>query len=77
MFAPDAHALAGNTSFQLKFAFIMLASINAAAYHFGPFRAVVMGNRQRRPPNAAIMMGLGSLLLWTAVVVCGRLIAYV
>lgn len=77
LFAADARALAGNPAFQLKLAFMILAGINAAAFHLGPFRAIVAGNGRSRPPTAAIMMGLGSLLLWTAVVVCGRLIAYV
>lgn len=77
MFAADARALAGNTAFQLKLAFMILAGINAAAFHLGPFRAIVAGNGQRRPPLAAILMGLCSLLLWTAVVVFGRLTAYV
>jgi hypothetical protein len=77
MFAADARALAGNPAFQLKLAFMVFAGINAAAFHLGPFRAIVAANGQRRPPGAAVIMGVGSLLLWMAVVVCGRLIAYV
>jgi hypothetical protein len=77
MFAADAPALAGNVAFRFKLAFLALAGVNAAAFHRGPFRAMAAWSPQSRPPTASIVMGLCSLLLWTSVVVCGRLIAYV
>lgn len=77
MFAADASALVVNPAFQIKLAAIGIAGINAAAFHLGPFRTIRQWDEARRPPLAAAVMGGASLLLWTAAVVCGRMIAYV
>jgi hypothetical protein len=77
MFAADATSLATNAAFQLKLALLLLAGLNAAAFHLGPFRTISRWEQGRRPPRAALLMGATSLVLWTSIVVCGRLIANV
>ena len=77
MFTADAVALSTNTAFQIKLALILLAGLNALACHRGPLRTVETWDRHARPPRTAAIMGFCSLVLWIAVIVCGRLIAYV
>jgi hypothetical protein len=77
MFTADATALARNPAFQLKLVLIMLAGINVLACHLGPLRALVATDAGQRPGAAAIATGAISLVLWIAVIVCGRMIAYV
>ena len=76
MFTADATALARNPAFQLKLVLIALAGLNVLACHLGPLRALVATDVGQRPPAAAIATGAISLALWTAVIVCGRMIAY-
>jgi hypothetical protein len=77
MFTADAVALAANPAFLLKLGIMALAGLNAAAFHFGPFRSIGTWNEGRPPPAAAVATGACSLGLWSAVILCGRLIAYV
>jgi hypothetical protein len=70
LFAADAQALARSTVFQLKLALIVLAGANAAL-----FRLRV---RDLEAP-LGVLAGVGAALslgLWIAVVVAGRMIAY-
>lgn len=75
LFVTEAAALARNPVFLVKLALILLAGLNAAAFHLGPWRAVA-GWDQGRPPQAARVAGLLSIGLWLSVIACGRLIAY-
>jgi hypothetical protein len=67
LFAADASALVASPVFLAKVALIALGVLNVLVFH------------RLRPPwgLAARLSALTSLLLWTAVVVLGRLIAYV
>ncbi|BAC89256.1 hypothetical protein [Gloeobacter violaceus] len=73
LFAADAAALAANPAFRVKLTLIALAGANAALLHAGPLRTV---EQWTKVPPAARSMAVLSLLLWGAVLVCGRLIAY-
>ncbi|MFN3944627.1 MAG: DUF6644 family protein [Allosphingosinicella sp.] len=74
MFAADASAMAASGTFRQKLVLIAVALANAAAFRF------LFGGRvagwTTAPPPAARAMALASLLLWTAVAVWGRMIAY-
>jgi hypothetical protein len=75
LFATEAPDLAANRVFLLKLALIGLAGLNALAFHAGPYRQADRWPR-RAPPRARLQAAL-SLLLWLAVIACGRLLAYV
>lgn len=75
LFVANAGELLANRAFVAKIALLMLAGLNAAAFHASAARAAL---RTSDPPGLAIRAaGAASLLLWAAVVVAGRLIAYV
>jgi hypothetical protein len=75
LFAAEAPDLVANRVFLLKLALIGVAGLNALAFHAGPYRAA--GRWQGRAPPRACAHALLSLLLWLAVIACGRLLAYV
>ena len=67
--------LLDNRAFLLKLALIVAAGGNALAFHIGPWRAVTRW--PARAPLRARLHAALSLLLWVAVIACGRLLAYV
>jgi hypothetical protein len=75
LFAAEAPGLAGNRVFVLKLLLIGVAALNALAFHAGPYRTAECW-QGRAPPRARLHAAL-SLLLWLAVIACGRLLAYV
>jgi hypothetical protein len=70
MFSADAVTYHVNPSFQFKMVCLMLALL----FHFTIHRRAV---RSGVPPIAAKLAGASSLLLWTAVVAGGRMIAFI
>lgn len=70
MFSTDAVAYHNNPSFQFKMVCLMLALL----FHFTLHRRAV---RPNVPPIAAKLAAATSLLLWTAVVGGGRMIAFI
>lgn len=75
MFAVDANAIAANPAFRLKLMLIAATGINAAMFYADSFRSVKRWNRGAVPGKVKAIAIL-SLGLWTAVIICGRLIAY-
>jgi hypothetical protein len=76
MFSSDAGSLVGNRAFVLKMLLLMLAGTNAAAFHMGVFRTVSKWDQGMAAPLGARLHAGVSLLLWLAIVTCGRMIAY-
>lgn len=76
MFASDASTLVGNRAFVLKMMLLMLAGTNAAAFHLGTFRTARNWDQGVTAPLPARLHAGASLLLWLAIVTCGRMIAY-
>jgi hypothetical protein len=76
LFAGYATAAYGNRYFRIKMAAIVLAGLNALVYHFVTERRIVIWDRDPRPPTGARLAGLISLLLWTTVILSGRLMSY-
>ena len=76
MFAVDATEIAANPAFRLKLLLILGTGINAVVFHSGPYKSIHMWNRGVALPIALKASAIFSLVLWTAVIVCGRLIAY-
>jgi hypothetical protein len=76
MFAAHATEMAENPAFQVKLALIVVAGLNAAIFHRGVFRSVGSWDRDIVAPGGARLAALLSLVLWTGVISCGRLLAY-
>jgi len=76
MFVAHAGDLIANPVFAIKMGLILAAGTNAALFHAGAFRGAADWDIGRRPPAAARIAALLSLALWTAVIACGRLLAY-
>ena len=76
MFAAHATEMLANPAFQLKLALVAAAFLNAGIFHRWPFRAVGDWDTELPAPRSARVAGGLSLLLWTGVIACGRLLAY-
>jgi len=74
LFVADPLALLANRVFLLKLALIGVAGLNALAFHAGPYRKA--DSWPERAPPRAMLHALFSLVLWMAVIACGRLLAY-
>ena len=75
LFITQAAALSTNSVFGLKLILIGLAGANALFFHRFTFRMVSQWPRSKTPASARAA-AVVSLVLWTAVITCGRLIAY-
>lgn len=75
LFVAGADELIANRAFAVKLGLLSLAGLNAAWFHASTPHEALAGSG---PPTAAMRAaGAVSLLLWTGVIVAGRLIAYV
>lgn len=75
LFISQAKALSTNGVFGLKLVLILIAFTNAGIFHRFTFRSVSTWPTSETPV-AAKAAALISLVLWTSVITCGRLIAY-
>lgn len=76
MFAAHATEFATNPAFLVKLALLAAAAANAAVFHRTTFRSVANWNADVSVPIAGRAAAGISLALWTGVISCGRLIAY-
>lgn len=76
LFSAHPHDFAGNRVFLLKLALIGAAAANAALFHCGVYRTAGRWNLAVAAPPLARLHALVSLAAWTAVICCGRLLAY-
>lgn len=76
LFVAHAGDFISNPVFVLKMGLILAAGTNAAMFHAGAFRGSADWDIGRKPPAAARIAALLSLAMWTAVIACGRLLAY-
>jgi len=67
---------ANNIFFRVKMVLIALTGLNALVFHFTIYRRVVSWDHAPSPPARAKLAGALSLVLWSGVVICGRLQAY-
>ena len=66
----------GNIFFQVKMAMLVLACANAFVFHRTIYRRVAEWDSDAKTPTGARVAGVASLVLWSGVVVCGRMQAY-
>ena len=76
LFVSDATAISANPAFRLKLVLLVGAALNAYAFHRWCLPSVMTWRVDSPAPLRARVAALTSLLLWTAVISCGRLIAY-
>lgn len=65
-----------NIFFRIKMIMIALAGINALLFHITVYGRVAAWDSDATPPFRARLAGFCSLLLWSGVVICGRMQAY-
>jgi hypothetical protein len=66
----------GNVFFWVKLGMLVLAGINALAFHLTIYRKAVRWDEDPQVPGTVRLAGAVSLLLWSAIIVSGRLIAF-
>lgn len=65
-----------NIFFRVKLVMLAFALFNIWYFHNRTERGVARWDTDGRPPRAARIAGLASIVLWMSIVVAGRLIAY-
>lgn len=65
-----------NVFFRVKMVLLALAGTNMAVFHLGVYRRVGEWDSQPVPPVSARVAGALSIVAFSGIVVCGRLIAY-
>ena len=76
LFMTQATSLGYNKVFWVKLILITLAFMNAAYFHRYTFRSAVTWNHMQIIPVPAKAAAVISIVLWTGVITCGRLLAY-
>ena len=77
MFTAHATDFVSNDAFLIKMTLLTLAGVNALWFRVGPYQSVAAWDSGAQAPAAARISAALSLLLWIAVISCGRLLAYV
>ena len=76
MFTAHAEDFLTNRVLAFKMGLLLLAGTNAGILHTGPWRSIAHWDTGAIPPaSVRIQAGL-SIMVWIAVVACGRLLAY-
>lgn len=76
-FYGDPMRYAVNIGFQIKMVLVILAGLNALLYYWKINPVMHTWNENTDSPPIAKAVAYTSLLTWTAVLLCGRLIPYV
>lgn len=76
MFTQDAVVYAGNTTFQLKMAALLMAGMNMVVFECITRRSVNAWDQDARTPRMARAAAIISLSLWMAMIVLGRWTGY-
>lgn len=76
LFITNAQALGMDPVFWTKVALIVLAALNVFVFHRYLYKPFKRRGAVGELPGAALLCGVISILVWIAVVACGRLLAY-
>jgi hypothetical protein len=76
MFMTNARVYAGNTSFRVKMALLLLAGINMAMFHLTAGRSVDRWDTARSAPGIGKATATVSVALWVAIIFAGRVIGF-
>lgn len=76
LFSAHPREFLDNRIFLIKLTLIAIAGINALLFHVGVYRSVAGWNTNVSAPALAKVHAIASLVIWVAVICCGRLLAY-
>lgn len=76
LFTAHAQDILANRIFMVKMGLILCAGVNAALLHTGAFRTVAAWDTAGMPPPRVRLAAALSIVVWTGVIACGRLLAY-
>lgn len=76
LFSSSATKYYHNVPFRMKMVLLLLIGLNAAFFELGPYRRVANSDRETPIPVVAKIAGAVGLVLWIAVVACGRWIGF-
>jgi hypothetical protein len=76
LFWAEAITAYDSVHFWIKLGLILLAGLNAAYFEFVTHPGIASWDNDTVPPLRARLAGLASLILWTAVIITGRTMAY-
>ena len=76
MFSSNAVAYYQNGAFRLKLLLMALAAVNMLYFELVTFRNVAAWERSAKPPFAARLAGILSVVLWCGVIMTGRWIGF-
>jgi hypothetical protein len=76
LFAAHAGRAYGNTFFRVKLVLLLLLGINAVVYQTVFYPKMEQWDAARRTPLGAKLCAGLSMIVWIAVIVCGRTMAY-
>lgn len=76
LFWSEAATVVASPAFPFKLLFIVLGGLNALYFEFVLAKGAPVQENHAVLPAGVKLAGLASLLLWTLVIVCGRLIPY-
>ena len=65
-----------NIFFWMKMLMLLLAALNAMAFHYTTYYSVAKWDTAPTPPLSAKLSGAISVVLWTMIILAGRLIPY-
>ena len=65
-----------NFYFWLKNGLMILAGLNAGVFHLTTEKTVKQWENDLVPPPSARFVGVASLVMWSAIIITGRMIAY-
>jgi hypothetical protein len=77
LFAGDPVLFYGTIFFKLKMLMLLAAALNVVVFNLTLGRTLMQWDARATTPRGVKVSGLLSLVLWVAVVACGRGIAYV
>lgn len=76
LFVGFATAAYANLYFRVKVIALVLAGLNALAFHVLTLRSSAEWDEALRPPAPVRLAGLASIVLWAVVILAGRMISY-
>jgi hypothetical protein len=76
LFCADPVRYYGSVMFRVKIGLLAIAGLNALAFHRTTYRTVGGWDEGPQIPATARLAGVVSLLLWSAIIVTGRLTAF-
>lgn len=77
LLAAQIDEMLGNHLFILKMGLLLVAACNAAWFHSVPWSSVAQWDQGQPAPLCARVSAALSILIWIAIIFCGRFIAYV